>query len=130
MDGLEAVADAIMHYEGWMPGSRSNRNRNPGNLRSSHLKIGEDPQGYAIFHSLPNGYEALLQDLEAKFTGHTVTGLKPDSTVLQLFEDYAPSSDHNYPQRYAEFVAEWVSRALNRTVSTATRLQDIWTPAG
>ncbi len=129
MNSLEAVADAIMHYEGWYAASRSNRNRNPGNLRDSHFKTGEDPQGYAIFPNLPIGYNALLADLEAKFMGRTVSGLTPDSTLFDLFKVYAPASDDNVPEAYADFVAGWVSKALNRTITPQTKLRDIWQPA-
>lgn len=130
MRGIEAVADAIMHYEGWFAGSRSNRNRNPGNLRDSRLKSGEDPQGYAVFSTLAMGYTALVTDLESKFQGHTSTGLTPDSSLLDLMEVYAPSADRNNPSRYAESVADWISSALNRTYTVDSRLRDIWTPDG
>jgi hypothetical protein len=130
MNALEAVADAIMHYEGWFAGSRANRNRNPGNLRDSPYKNSEDPQGYAVFDSLSSGYEALLHDLEVKFSGRSHSGLTPDSTLLDLFEVYAPSADRNNPSRYADFVADWISHALNRTFTVDSHLRDVWTPTG
>lgn len=131
MNPLEAVADAIMLREGWLPGSRSNRNRNPGNLRAGSGQIGNDTDGYAIFPSFVAGYTALLTDLAAKFTGYSKTGLGPASTLLQLFEVYAPAADHNDPLRYAEYVAQWLTKALRKSIDVKTPLSAIWqtTPA-
>src|ERR1051325_9975485 len=92
---LEALADAFMHHEGWYPGSRSNRNRNPGNLRPFRADQPHDSQGYRIFSSLIQGYQALLEDLQAKLNGSH--GLKPDSTLLNLLNVYAPAGDNNNP---------------------------------
>jgi len=119
---IEALADAIMAFEGWHPGDRPYRNRNPGDLRSSPLAIGTDPGGYAMFDSLAHGYQALLQDLHAKCLGHTVTSLGPNSTLQDLVNVWAPTSDHNDPQRYARFVAQFVSTALKMQVSLSTPL--------
>jgi hypothetical protein len=126
MNPLEAVADAIMHYEGWTAGSVANRNRNPGNLRDSPLKIGEDPAGFAVFSDLPTGYHALLHDLECKFSGRNAEGLVPTSTLLDLFNVYAPSSDNNVPLKYADFVATWISRALHQSYSPQSQLGSIF----
>lgn len=134
MNPYEAFADAIMEHEGWFGpssqhpiGSRSWRNRNPGNLRFSHEMSGSDAQGYAIFDSLITGYQALLNDIRAKFSGppHTSTGIGPESTILQFFEKYAPSSDHNDTEAYARQVADFLSRALHKPISTFTKLREI-----
>lgn len=122
---LEAVADAIMHYEGWAPGSVSNRNRNPGNLRESPLTKSEDPGGFCVFTDLPTGYHALLHDLECKFSGQSRHELGPRSTLLDLFNVYAPSADHNVPAKYADFVAQWISHALHKSFSMHSKLGDI-----
>lgn len=127
---IEAIADAIMNHEGWFAGSRSNRNRNPGNLRDSHLKSGMDPGGYATFETLAMGYTALVLDLEGKFSGHTSTGLGPDSTIQELMDVYAPALDHNNPAVYAEKLCDWVSVALNRTATPETQLKELWQPVG
>ena len=71
--------------EGWALGSVAYRNRNPGNLRSSPKAVGKDPNGYAVFASFVDGYDALLDDLRAKFTGHTESGLGPGSSLLGFF---------------------------------------------
>jgi hypothetical protein len=127
MDHLEVIADAIMHHEGWTPGSRSNRNRNPGNLRAGDFQVGEDAGGYAIFVDLTHGYAALVRDLEDKFVGHTRTGLTPASTFLQLIAVYAPTEDHNDPASYFQAVKDWFGKATGKTINEFTTLQRIWT---
>ena len=114
--------------EGWALGSVAYRNRNPGNLRSSPNAVGKDPNGYAVFASFVDGYDALLDDLRAKFTGHTESGLGPGSSLLRFFRAYAPSSDHNYPDQYAAFVAHWLTVALRFPVGLNTTLAEIWKP--
>lgn len=134
MNPYEAFADAISEHEGWYGpstlhplGSRSWRNRNPGNLRYSHDMSGADQQGYAIFESLPIGYTALVNDIRAKCAGppHTSTGLGPSSTLLQFFEKYAPQADNNNTEAYARSVANFLSLALKRPISTSTTLREV-----
>lgn len=121
MNGLEAVADAIMKFEGWQPGTKSYTHRNPGNL--------EDGQGnYRMFSSFIEGYGALIQDLQAKFLGHTRTGLGPDSSVLQLMMKYAPPADNNPTVAYTNFISDWCTKALGHPVQATTKLKDIWQP--
>jgi hypothetical protein len=120
MNGLEAVADAIMKFEGWEPGSRSYENRNPGNLRLAGSK------GYTIFPDLPTGYAALLRELQSKFSGNNSHGIGPTSTLLQLFNVYAPQADSNNPSQYAIFVQQWVSKALGKPITLDSPLSDIW----
>src|SRR3990167_2151014 len=111
---LETFARAIQKHEGYFPpsiynlwrGSRAWRNKNPGNLR--YIKqvgsIGQDKDRFAIFKDYEAAWQALLQDIEAKFTGNTRTGLGPNKTILDFFKVYAPASDNNNPVRYASAV--------------------------
>lgn len=124
MDGLQATADAIMAFEGWKLGSRSYVNRNPGNLRLVGRTA--DDKGYTIFPDLPTGYAALLRELQSKFSGANSHGIGPSSTVLALFNIYAPPSDDNPTNGYAQFVADWVSNALGKPITVASPLSDIW----
>ena len=119
---IEALADAIMAFEGWHPGDRPYRNRNPGDLRFSPLAIDTDRGGYAVFDTFAHGYRGLLQDLQAKCCGNTVTDLKPTSTLQDLVDVWAPAADHNDPLRYAEFVARFIATALNMKITLATQL--------
>jgi hypothetical protein len=122
---LEALADAIMAFEGWHVTSVSYRNRNPGNLRDSNLKTGVDAKGYAIFGSLPQGYQALLYDLSAKVRGRSSHRLTPDSTLQSLFDVYAPRADRNNPGAYALFVCAWLEKALGREFTPETKLHEL-----
>ena len=124
MTGLEALHDAIMHHEGWFPGSVSNRNRNPGNLRGSKIEHWIDAGGYCIFRTIIDGSNALLLDLHAKLIEGT-HGLSLDSTLDDLFDVYAPRADKNDPQMYAVDVANWLSMALGRTIHHDTKLREV-----
>ncbi|MGH9487149.1 MAG: hypothetical protein ACRD04_06105 [Terriglobales bacterium] len=106
---LEAIADAIMAFEGWKVGSRSYRNRNPGNLRAATLPHEMDAGGYCVFQSMVTGYQALLRDLRAKVTGQNTHGLNADSSLLDLMSVYAPALNFNSPMMYAAFIAAWLS---------------------
>lgn len=123
MNGLEAVADAIMQFEGWyshvngVP-SMSYRNRNPGNLETDGTKN--------VYLSLVDGYSALLRELQAKFSGYNTHGITPNSTLLDLFNVYAPVTDSNQPNVYCDFVAHWVAMVMGKVVTSQTKLSDIW----
>lgn len=125
---LEAIADAIMIFEGWTAyneqgqPSVSYRNRNPGNL--------EEDGDYRVFGTFIEGYQALLGDLHAKFTGDNSHGLGPNSTLFELFMVYAPSSDHNPTLQYCNFVAHRASIALSRPITSGTKLGDIYRETG
>jgi hypothetical protein len=122
MDGREAVADAIMAFEGWKPGSKSYRNRNPGNIEGgAHV----DDKNYNVYPTFVEGYQALLSELESKFSGNNRHNIGPDSTLLDLFNVYAPPSDNNPTNEYCEFVAEWASKALGVEVTPQTKLYEI-----
>lgn len=127
VNGLEAVADAIQKFEGWDPGTRSYVNRNPGNLRLPGLPA--DDKGYTIFPDYVSGYNALLRDLAAKFSGHNTHGLGPASTLITLMNVYAPPSDNNPTEAYADFVAKWVGMAIGKPVGLQSELCNIWSPA-
>jgi hypothetical protein len=125
VSGLEATADAIMQFEGWKIGSRSYENRNPGNLRLEGRTA--DGHGYTIFPDLPTGYAALLRELQSKFSGNNTHHIGPTSTVLDLFNVYAPPSDDNPTNQYAGFVADWCAKVLGKPITMSSPLSDIWT---
>lgn len=120
MSALEALADAIMQFEGWKMDSRSWRNRNPGNLRPFATGQSSDSGGYRVFDSLDQGWVALKNDLKAKFDGSH--GLTANSTLLDLLNVYAPAGDANNPTEYTKFVCTWATRALGRTITQLTTL--------
>lgn len=124
MTGLEALHDAIQHREGWYAGSRSNRNRNPGNLRASaHVGHTMDAEGYCVFVGVVDGSLALLQELTAKVTGNNKHGITPESTLDDLMNVYAPAADRNQPHPYAVADAQWCTVALGRTITSQTTLR-------
>lgn len=128
---IEALADAIQHYEGWNATSRSYRNRNPGNLRASHPTERVDKDGYRVFLYLEDGYAALWSDLWHKITGKNSHGLNAGSSLLQLFSVYAPAGDRNAPVAYAAFAATWLRQVYNNApVYGTTTIAEIFKLAG
>jgi len=126
MTGLEALHDAIQHREGWYPGSRSNRNRNPGNLRATSVSPHSmDAEDYCVFGSVVTGSFALLTELTAKVTGNNEHGITPDSTLDDLMNVYAPASDGNQPHPYAVADAQWCTSALGRLITSKTTLREL-----
>jgi hypothetical protein len=130
MDLVEAIADAIQRFEGWMPagagyeGSRSWRNRNPGNLRPSvNSDVPVDAGNYRTFTTLADGWFALRADISAKLGG--THGLTNQSTLRNFFDIYAPSGDANNPDQYADRVATWLSFSLGRQITAKTTLGDL-----
>jgi hypothetical protein len=122
---LEALADAIMNAEGWRPGSPSNRNRNPGNLRSGLGEVSKDVEGYAQFSKFEDGYHALLFDVTVKVRGGSEHKLTPTSTLEQFSAVYAPSRDGNDPYRYTKMLIWWLEHALKRQFTSSTTLAEL-----
>lgn len=126
MTGLEALHDAIQHREGWYPGSRANRNRNPGNLRdSAAVAHTSDMGGYCVFATVVLGSYALLEELRDKATGNNKHGIGPDSTLDDLMNVYAPAADRNQPHPYAVADAQWCTAALGRRITSQTTLREL-----
>lgn len=129
MTPLEALADAIMQFEGWVPkgqsnalpnGSRSWRNRNPGNLRPYSNTQPRDKDNYRVFSSLVDGFQALLSDLDYKIN----KGFAPTTTLLEVMSKYAPVGDANNPTQYTTFVCHRLTLYLLRPINPSTTLQD------
>ena len=75
-----------------MPLNLPTRNNNPGDLRDTSTG------SFRQFNSPQEGYAALLNDLHAKQTGTTTTGLGPSSTLADFAKTYAPPSENNSAQ--------------------------------
>lgn len=115
---------AIQAYEGYYVGSRSYRNCNPGNIRFTTLTqelgaIGKDDKDFAIFPSYQVGFTA-LKSMIAIFASGSSSYYRPSMTLPQFFAVYAPSSDNNSPDVYAQFIA----KQLGVDITTFT-LQDV-----
>lgn len=106
-DYLTIMAKKIQEHEGYFPGSRSYRNANPGNLRWANQPsaTGKDKDNFAIFPDYETGFKALKNMLKAAAEGRSKI-YKPTDNLYQWANKYAPSSDHNNPDRYAEVVAK------------------------
>lgn len=110
---LDAFCKAIEVFEGYYPpgpaypiGSRSWRNKNPGNLRYvGQIGATPDKQNFCIFKTYDDGFAALKGMVQRAIEGKS-KWYKPSMTFTQFFEVYAPGYDSNDPNRYAHFVAE------------------------
>lgn len=89
------------------------QNNNPGNLRDTSTG------SFQQFKTPQEGYAALLNDLQAKQTGTTTTGLGPSSTLIDFAAKYAPSSDDNDVGSYAANLANQMG------VRPDTQLKDL-----
>jgi hypothetical protein len=96
------------------------RNNNPGNLRGADGR-------FRSFATLNEGWQALVNDLLAKMTGRTRTGLNGSSTLLELFRVYAPVGDgSNNPATYANNVAARLGVSVSTPIgSLISRVQDV-----
>jgi hypothetical protein len=95
------------------------RNNNPGDLRdqkTGSFKTFSDPQ---------QGFEALKNDLNAKITGNTSTGLNSKSSIKDFASKYAPDSDGNNSSQYAENLAKKLGVTSDTPIgSLSNRLDD------
>lgn len=104
---LERIAYAIAEIEGWLTpnetktpgGSRSYRNHNPGNLRGSPF-ASFVLDGYAVFNTDIDGFNALIWDIRQKARGNTSTNLTGESTLSDFCRVWAPINDGNNPEQY------------------------------
>jgi len=104
VDKIQILAQAIQEFEGYYAGSVAHRNNNPGNLRYSPLQSGKR-DGFAYFDTYELGMEALEHQIRIGATGMSRV-YRPDMTLLQFFNTYAPSSDNNQPSVYYQFVLD------------------------
>ena len=112
-DALDNLAQAVFQFEGGKPGNINVRNNNPGNLRGGPNQIGiRGAGGYAVFQDQGDGWDAL----NGWITRHAQTN--PGWDFYDLFSVYAPKSDHNDPDAYAEYVANYMGVDPSQTVSS------------
>lgn len=125
MTPIDATALAIFFYEGANkvdPTTRNMRNLNPGNLRPYKAGQAVDEGGYRTFSLFVDGWIALTGDVMAKVH----TRLLPTDTLLQFFNIYAPGADHNNPEGYAQFVCQFLAKALAKPVTLASTIKEIY----
>lgn len=88
-------------------------NNNPGNLR-----VGGS---WRKFNSPQEGFQALVDDITAKQTGRTSTGLGPHSTLSDFFGVYAPPSE-NDTKKYAQTVAEQLGVTVDTPIGGLNKI--------
>ena len=108
MGDFSTVASAIQTIEGWFPGSVSQSNNNPGNLKYAGQPgaIGQDASGFAVFPTVAAGTQALDNQIALDAS----RGL----TIQQFAAKYAPAQDSNNPASYAAQIAA-ATGPLSRT---------------
>lgn len=106
MDKLHKWALAIQSHEGYYKGSRSYRNKNPGNLKfcGQRLATGQDANNFAIFKTYEDGFMTLVNQLRYACIGKSAV-YSPNDTLYSFFQKFAPATDNNNPKIYAEVVA-------------------------
>ena len=119
---IRAWALAIQSFEGYFAGSRSFRNKNPGNIKYmglfASLAIGKDDKGFCVFETYEKGLDALEILLTRACSGLSSV-YSPSDTLLSFYEKYAPSSDNNHPLSYATAVAKKIG------VPISTKIKDL-----
>jgi len=111
MDKIDKLIAAMQTHEGWHAvgnphfpqGTRSYRQHNPLNLRTSPSMLWQF-EGYAVFATDAEGWLAAREDIIAKATGNTSTGLTGESTLEQFINVWAPPGDNNDTQAYVQAV--------------------------
>jgi hypothetical protein len=103
---MEALAEAIASVSGYAPGSALYKARNPGGLKAFG-KAPADENGFRIFNSIVDGWQALIFDTALKLSGASRAMLQPGNTL----QDFALS--HKQPITAADAYAKFLRRALN-----------------
>lgn len=113
---LEVFCKAITNFEGG-PGDPNHINNNPGDFRCSPVgylsKYGNvkcSKNGFAIFPTFELGWEYLLASVHYRAAAH------PNWTILDFFNNYAPSSDNNPTLAYAKNVANACGVTIDTTL--------------
>ncbi len=87
------------------------RNNNPGDIKDTSTGT------FKHYSNPQEGFAALMNDLQAKKTGATHTGLGPNSTLVDFAKAYAPPSENNSAQ-YAANLANHMGIRPDATLST------------
>ena len=103
------IAEAIAHHEGfYKPGSRAYRNNNPGNLRGWSASNPKDSGGFDEFETRRAGFQALYRQIEINIVNRELTVHEFFAGKPGVYAGYAPESDNNDTNRYAEVVIRFL----------------------
>ena len=122
---LDLFCEAIAQYEGAnTPGTIPYKTDNPGDLRWPYGKpfpygaVGIAYGNFLVFTSRAQGMAALHSYVT--HVGKGMSKLYPaNCNIQQFFSIYAPSGDHNDPNKYAKWVANYCK------VGTDYRIKDM-----
>lgn len=104
------LMQGIAAMEGfYKPGTLSQVNNNPGNLRAGKRATGHDQRNYAVYRDPDDGW-ADLADLLAWYG-------EKGYTLASMMQKYAPSADSNNPDAYAKFLTQRCNCSLDTPVS-------------
>lgn len=95
------VAKAIEKFE-----NMKKSFNNPGALRYSPFEDG-NKNGFSVFRNYEQGFNALIYQLSLAITGKSKY-YKPEMSILEFCQTYAPASDNNNPLNYARFIVNEV----------------------
>lgn len=116
-NAIDILVDVIQDFEGFYAGSRAHKNNNPCNLRYSPFQDSK-LAGFSFFNTYEAGREACVHQITIASDGRSRV-YRPDMTLLEFFNKYAPASDSNQPSVYYAYV-------IKHTEFTAeTRLKDL-----
>jgi len=108
---FSTIASTIQTIEGWFPGSLSQQNNNPGNLRPAGQSGCTPVGGFCSFPTLAAGQQALDNQIALDAS----RGL----TIAQFAAKYAPAQDSNNPTSYAAQLAAASGLSVNDPLSAA-----------
>lgn len=123
---IDAWCHSIQSMEGYFAPGESPKyphgtpawyNNNPGNLVYRGQLNAIQNGRFARFRTYTDGYNALKNMLIGACTGQSKI-YRPDMTLVQFYEIYAPSSDGNSPQAYAEHVAHDLGVGVGTSIRT------------
>ena len=77
------------------------------------------------FETPEQGAQALINDINAKKTGATSTGLTGNSSLSELISKYAPKEDNNNPQAYTNAVVKNAKDILGIDIKANTPIRQI-----
>lgn len=99
------------------PGSLSNRNNNPGNLRDPGGYYGGSGMngGFRVYDTLEEGLEAYFKLLDREYRAYIDT-----ANWGSLVGKYAPSSDGNNVAQYVSQITEWMAQYARALLESAT----------
>jgi hypothetical protein len=113
---LSPFADAIAHAEGfYIVGSRSNRNRNPGDfiLAPPATNYTSNSDGtYAVFDTVDDGWQCLEDELD--FIRRGVSHFKDTFTFEQLAQGYSPDGWQNWAANVSKFLGAVPSEQIGK----------------